>query len=334
MRARRVQGRRVMPRRVGQGGAPKGGAPKGGLSGGGRSGRGRSGRGRSGGGRSGGRWGERTKHNTQQHTTTHNNTQQHTTTHTTTTHTTHTTQNTRKTHNNTHTHTSTHTDVVFCPEFGFLICPNVVFFVPRVCFFLSRLSFFILSRMSVFFCPGAFFLSRYRTGQPSQSGGCHAGHTVMWAVERLSHPLLDVFRAHCGALKQHLVLEDAKTRRRTSSSQAPMAAQQVQVLNIVQRQDHGGHGGALRASSQCRLRPLSGTGGVATNDPVEIACARSGARSSVAGLGFSKGQRSNPHWLWLSTVHQRKIVAQVPLAAGALVVCRVDDVARSISKDS
>ena len=35
----------------------------------------------------------------------------------------------------------------------------------------------------------------------------------------------------------------------------------------------------------------------------------------------------------------RKIVAQVPLAAGALtissqVVCRVDDVARSISKDS
>ena len=52
--------------------------------------------------------------------------------------------------------------VFFCPEFRFLFCPYVVFFVPR--FFLSRLSFFILSRRPVayfvpfpFFCPVAFF---------------------------------------------------------------------------------------------------------------------------------------------------------------------------------
>ena len=91
------------------------------------------------------------------HTQQHTNTQQHT-------------------HSNTHTHQHTHTHRCrflsripsfllsrcrfFCPEFRFLLCPNVVFFVPRVCFFcpVCRFFFFYYFVPNVcFFVPFAFF---------------------------------------------------------------------------------------------------------------------------------------------------------------------------------
>ena len=52
--------------------------------------------------------------------------------------------------------------VFFCPEFGFLFCPDVVFFCPAcLFFFLSRLSFlFFCPECLFFFVPFVFFLSR------------------------------------------------------------------------------------------------------------------------------------------------------------------------------
>ena len=78
-------------------------------------------------------------------------------------HTTHPTQP-KQQHTNHTNHTTTHTPhtdvVVFVPSSVFYFVP-MSFFCPACLFCLSRLSFFILSRMSVFFCPVAFFLSRY-----------------------------------------------------------------------------------------------------------------------------------------------------------------------------
>ena len=97
--------------------------------------------------------GQTHKHFTTTHTTTHT----HNTKHTQNT-TTHTRQHTTQTHTATHTHT----DVVFCPEFRLLFCPDVVFFVPRVCFFVPFVCFFVPTTVSLS-CPvSVFFLSRYR----------------------------------------------------------------------------------------------------------------------------------------------------------------------------
>ena len=132
-------------------------------SGGGRSGRGRSGRGRSrrgrsrrGGSEEGGpvEGGENAQ---TQHT--HNNTHTQHTTHTTTQNNTHNTKHTHK-------HTQTHIPMsFFCPEFGFLICPNVVFYFVRV---------------SVFFLSRCVFLSRYQT----DSSRCHKRRALREATQR------------------------------------------------------------------------------------------------------------------------------------------------------
>ena len=89
-------------------------------------------------GGSGGKWGERTKHSTQHTTHTHPTQpkQQH---------------NSTQQHNN--NNTTQHTDVVF------FAC--VCFFCPFT-FFCPDNRLLVLSRMSVFFVPFAFFLSRYR----------------------------------------------------------------------------------------------------------------------------------------------------------------------------
>ena len=102
-------------------------------------------------GLSGGKWGERTKHNTQQqHTTAHNSTQQHTTTQQN-----NTTQQQQHdtTHNTPPQQHTPHTDVVFFVQSSvFLFCPNVVFFVPRVCF-VCPVRPFLICPECLFFCP-------------------------------------------------------------------------------------------------------------------------------------------------------------------------------------
>ena len=68
----------------------------------------------------------------------------------------------------------------FCPEFSFLFCPNVVFFVPRVCFVCPVCRFL--------FCPECmFFLSRLRffcpaTALASRSSALQWGMTNSWRI--------------------------------------------------------------------------------------------------------------------------------------------------------
>ena len=96
-------------------------------------------------------------HSRHTHQTNTQQTHTHTTTHTQT----HTHTNTHQ-----HTHQTTHWCRFFCPEFGFLICPNVVFFVPRVGFFVPNVCFFgsvrvfFVPRVFAYFVPFPFFLSR------------------------------------------------------------------------------------------------------------------------------------------------------------------------------
>ena len=190
-------------------------------SGGGRSGRGRSGRGRSrrgrsrrGGSEEGGpvEGGENAQ---TQHT--HNNTHTQHTTHTTTQNNTHNTKHTHK-------HTQTHIPMsFFCPEFGFLICPNVVFYFVRVSVF--------------FFCPGAFFLSRYQT----DSSRCHKRRALREATQRdslegIAGPSLTRLPPSChlgssGTHKLGWCKEGAETRTafwvHTSAHQTPWGLRRI-----------------------------------------------------------------------------------------------------------